>query len=108
MADDLPADVKSAAGGPAVVDQDAAEAAKKEGLKIPSDLSKVSNAKAKELVEAGVVQDQDVPGKMYRRKSDRFTARIPNYTYEAYSDDLKAEWEEIKLTTEEDPPTNAG
>jgi hypothetical protein len=103
MADTPPADVKSAAGGTAVVDQDAAAAAQKDGLKIPSDLSKVSNAKAKELVEAGVVQDQDVPGKMYKRKADGFVARIPNYTFDAYGKDLQDEWVEVKLTTEAPP-----
>lgn len=99
--------VKSAAGGLATVDADAAAEAK--DLKIPTDLSKVSNGKAKELAEAGVVEDRDLPGKFYKRKADGFTARIPNYTFEAYSEDLKGEWDEIKLTTdpEPEPPTEA-
>lgn len=103
MADELP-DVKSAAGGLATVDPEAAAAAQGDGLKIPKDLSKVSAAKAKELAEAGVVEDRDLPGKMYKRKADGFVARIPNYTWEAYEDGLKDEWEEIKLTTEQDAP----
>jgi hypothetical protein len=101
------ADVKSAAGGVATVDPEAAAAAKKEGLKIPSDLSKVSASKARELAEAGVVEDRDLPGKFYKRKADGFTARIPDYTYEAYGQDLKDEWDEIKLTTDPEPPTEA-
>ena len=103
MADKLPAEVKSAAGGTAVIDTDAAEAAQKEGLRLPSDLSKVSNAQAQKLVAAGVVQDSDLPGKMYKRKADGFVTRIPNYTFEAYLDMHKDEWEEIKLTTEAPP-----
>jgi hypothetical protein len=72
----------------------------KPDIKVPSDLTKVSDGRARELVAAGAVDDADLPGKMYRRKSDRFVARIPNYTFNAYSDVLKDEWEEIKLTTE--------
>lgn len=96
-----PTKVKSAAGGLATIDTDAAAEAK--DLKIPADLSKVSMAKAKDLVEAGVVEDRDVPGKFYKRKADGFMARIPDYTYEAYGQDLKDEWDEIKLTTEPEP-----
>lgn len=69
-------------------------------IKVPSDLSKVSNAKAKELADAGLVDDADLPGKMYRRKADGFTTRIPNYIYEAYTDYHKEEWEEVKLTSD--------
>lgn len=69
-------------------------------IKVPTDLTKVSNAKARELVDAGLVDDADLPGKMYRRKQDGFTTRIPNYTFEAYPDILKGEWEEIKLTSD--------
>ena len=68
-------------------------------IKVPSDLSKVSPAKAKELAEAGLVEDADLPGKMYKRKQDGFVARIPDYTFDAYPDYLKDEWAEIKLTT---------
>lgn len=71
------------------------------GIKIPTDLSKVSNAKAKELAEAGVVEDRDLPSKMYRRKADGFVTRIPNYTFEAYPDYLQEEWDEIDLPTAE-------
>lgn len=70
-------------------------------VKIPADLDKVSNAKAKELAEAGLVDDSDLPGKMYKRKYDGFTTRIPNYTFEAYPDFMKDEWDEIKLPTSE-------
>jgi hypothetical protein len=70
-------------------------------IKVPTDLSKVSNAKARELVDAGAVEDRDLPGKMYKRKADGFVARIPNYTFDAYMDVHKAEWDEIKLTTDE-------
>jgi len=99
-----PSKVKSAAGGIATIDTDAAAEAK--DLKIPADLSKVSASKAKELVEKGVVEDRDVPGKFYKRVADGFTARIPDYTFEAYDKDLQNEWSEIKLTTdpEPDPP----
>lgn len=80
------------------------------GIKVPTDLSKVSEAKARELAEAGVVDDRDLPGKMYRRKQDGFTTRIPDYTYNAYGPDLKDEWEEIKLTSDapEEAPPPAG
>lgn len=67
----------------------------------------MSNSKAKELVLAGVVEDRDLPGKMYRRKADGFNARIPNYTFEAYDQGLKDEWEEIKLTTDPEPDSQA-
>lgn len=68
-------------------------------VKIPTDLSKVSPAKARELAATGLVEDADLPGKMYKRKADGFVARIPDYTYEAYNQDLQDEWEEIKLPT---------
>ena len=64
---------------------------------VPKDLSKVSVAKAKELAEAGLVEDSDLPGKMYKRKADGFVTRIPDYTFNAYVDYHKDEWEEIKL-----------
>ncbi len=72
-------------------------------IKVPSDLGKVSASKAKELAEAGLVDDADLPGKMYKRKADGFVTRIPNYTFEAYSDYHKDEWEEIKLASDENP-----
>lgn len=68
-------------------------------LKVPTDLKKVSDAKARELVEAGIVEDADLPGKMYKRKADGFVTRIPNYTFNAYSDYHKDEWDEIKLAS---------
>jgi hypothetical protein len=76
-------------------------------IKIPSDLSKVSEAKAKELAEAGLVDDHDLPGKMYRRKADGFTTRIPDYTFNAYAKDLQEEWDEVKLPTDEPPKGKA-
>jgi len=72
-------------------------------IKVPSDLSKVSPAKAKELAEAGLVEDSDLPGKMYRRKYDGFHARIPDYTFSAYHKELQDEWEEIVLPTADKP-----
>jgi hypothetical protein len=69
-------------------------------VKIPSDLSKVSVARARELSEAGLVDDRDLPGKMYKRKADGFVVRIPDYTFEAYSPELKDEWEEVRLTSD--------
>lgn len=74
-------------------------AAMQSDIKVPQDLTKVSNAKAKELAEAGLVEDGDLPGKMYKRKADGFVARIPNYTFDAYPDFMKDEWDEIKLPT---------
>jgi len=70
-------------------------------IKIPQDLSKVSEAKARELSEAGLVDDSDLPGKMYKRKADGFVARIPDYTFNAYAKDLQEEWDEIVLPTAE-------
>ena len=72
-------------------------------IKVPQDLSKVSEAKARELAEAGLVEDRDLPGKMYKRTADGFVTRIPDYTYNAYGPDLKAEWEEIKLVSDDKP-----
>lgn len=72
-------------------------------IKVPTDLSKVSEAKARELSEAGLVEDRDLPGKMYRRKADGFVTRIPDYTFNAYADVHKDEWEEIKFPTDEKP-----
>lgn len=72
-------------------------------LKVPTDLTKVSEAKAKELAEAGLVDDSDLPGKMYKRKADGFVTRIPDYTFNAYVDYMKDEWEEIKLASDEQP-----
>lgn len=69
---------------------------KKSEIKVPQDLSKVSNAKARELIDAGLVEDHELPGKWYKRKSDGFKARIPDYTYDAYDTVLKDEWEEVK------------
>lgn len=74
-------------------------AADESGIKVPTDLSKVSDAKARELSENGLVDDADLPGKMYKRKYDGFTARIPNYIWNAYGPDMKGEWDEITLTT---------
>jgi len=71
-------------------------AERKQEIKVPQDLSKVSDAKARELVENGLVEDRDLPGKYYRRVSDKFLARIPDYTFNAYSDQLKGEWVEVK------------
>lgn len=98
--------VKSASADAGLADVDL-EAASDAGIKIPSDLSKVSNAKARELVDAGVVQDRDLPGKMYKRKADGFVARIPNYTWEGYGTDLQGEWDEIKLTSDPDAQPTA-
>ena len=77
-------------------------------IKVPKDLTKVSHAKAKELVEAGLVDDRDLPGKWYARKQDGFKAKIPDYTFEAYGPDLKGEWEEIKLTSDPEPEPEPG
>jgi len=66
-------------------------------IKIPADLSKVNDSTAKELVQAGLIESRDVPGKMYRRKSDRFMARIPNFEFNAFDKARKDEWEEVKL-----------
>lgn len=69
---------------------------KKSEIKVPQDLSKVSHAKARELIDAGLVEDHELPGKWYKRKSDGFKARIPDYTFDAYGPELKDEWEEVK------------
>jgi len=90
-------DAEAAAAAPPAADDTG-------GIKVPKDLSRVSLAKAKELADAGLVEDRDLPGKFYKRKADGFTARIPDYTYEAYAQDLKDEWDEIKLTTDPEPP----
>ncbi|MBA3241355.1 MAG: hypothetical protein H0T60_09050 [Acidobacteria bacterium] len=75
-------------------------AAMETDVKVPTDLSRVSEAKAKELSEAGLVDDSDLPGKMYKRKADGFVTRIPDYTFNAYGQDLKDEWDEIKLASD--------
>ena len=79
-----------------------AELSADKDIKIPKELDKVSDAKARELVEAGIVEDADLPGKMYKRKADGFVTRIPNYTFNAYPDYHQDEWEEIKLTSDPD------
>jgi len=76
-------------------------AERKQEIKVPQDLTKVSDAKARELVDAGLVEDSQLPGKHYKRKGDGFIARIPDYTFNAYSDQLKGEWEEVKSAATE-------